>query len=120
MIMTEEWSNYSERLYDSKRNFNEKDKAEQLRQWVSYRGQTLSRTGILSERCRTLLICIRSAIANVFSPLLLLVRGMMYYRMALELQCFQEYCENGLYFLSILRTECIDFTVYYVFDFSLF
>ncbi|KAG7653299.1 1-3-beta-glucan synthase subunit FKS1-like domain-1 [Arabidopsis suecica] len=62
-IYPEEWSNYCERVNDLKRNLSEKDKAEQLRQWVSYRGQTLSRT----------------------------VRGMMYYRVALELQCFQEY-----------------------------
>ncbi|CAF2314846.1 unnamed protein product [Brassica rapa subsp. trilocularis] len=62
---TEEWSNFSERVNDPKRIFSEKDKTDQLREWVSYRGQTLSRT----------------------------VRGMMYYRMALELQCFQEYTE---------------------------
>ncbi|RID40400.1 hypothetical protein BRARA_J00446 [Brassica rapa] len=64
-IYPEEWSNFSERVNDPKRIFSEKDKTDQLREWVSYRGQTLSRT----------------------------VRGMMYYRMALELQCFQEYTE---------------------------
>ncbi|XP_010462583.1 PREDICTED: callose synthase 7-like [Camelina sativa] len=75
-IYPEEWSNYCERINDVKRNLSEKDKAEQLRQWVSYRGQTLSRT----------------------------VRGMMYYRVALELQCFQEYtgenATNGGYIPS--------------------
>ena len=50
---TEEWSNFSERVNDPKRIFSEKDKTDQLREWVSYRGQTLSRTGILSECCRS-------------------------------------------------------------------
>ncbi|CAN7096971.1 unnamed protein product [Brassica rapa subsp. narinosa] len=62
-IYPEEWSNYVERVTDVKRNFSDKEKTDQLREWVSFRGQTLSRT----------------------------VRGMMYYRMSLELQCYQEY-----------------------------
>ncbi|KFK42965.1 hypothetical protein AALP_AA1G062200 [Arabis alpina] len=66
-IYPEEWLNYFERISKAKPNLSDKDRAEQLRHWVSYRGQTLSRT----------------------------VRGMMYYRMALELQCFQEYTEEN-------------------------
>ncbi|KAL0758022.1 hypothetical protein Bca101_095690 [Brassica carinata] len=62
-IYPEEWSNYVERVTDVKRIFSDKEKTDQLREWVSFRGQTLSRT----------------------------VRGMMYYRMSLELQCYQEY-----------------------------
>ncbi|CAB86938.1 putative protein [Arabidopsis thaliana] len=59
-IYPDEWTNYLDRLKDPK--LPEKDKSEFLREWVSYRGQTLART----------------------------VRGMMYYRQALELQCYQE------------------------------
>ncbi|XP_042485900.1 callose synthase 7-like isoform X2 [Macadamia integrifolia] len=59
-IYPDEWSNFQERLMDPKTCDAAKDKMDLTRQWVSYRGQTLSRT----------------------------VRGMMYYRQALELQCF--------------------------------
>ena len=111
---TEEWSNFSERVNDPKRIFSEKDKTDQLREWVSYRGQTLSRTGILSECCRSfyLYVCgMRSLMC--WKSLLLLVRGMMYYRMALELQCFQEYTEYGLYFLQTYRFYCLPFLPVY-------
>ncbi|KAF3517307.1 hypothetical protein DY000_02061736 [Brassica cretica] len=59
-IYPDEWTNFLDRLNDPM--ILEKDKSEFLREWVSYRGQTLART----------------------------VRGMMYYRQALELQCYQE------------------------------
>lgn len=59
-IYPEEWENFENRLKDPKYEYDDKDRMELLRQWVSYRGQTLSRT----------------------------VRGMMYYRQAIELQCF--------------------------------
>jgi len=39
----DEWTNYLDRLKDPK--LPEKDKSEFLREWVSYRGQTLARTG---------------------------------------------------------------------------
>ncbi|KAL3754843.1 hypothetical protein ACJRO7_002009 [Eucalyptus globulus] len=59
-IYPDEWTNFNERIKDSKSGNEEKDKFEQeQRFWVSYRGQTLART----------------------------VRGMMYYKQALELQC---------------------------------
>ncbi|CAL5403981.1 unnamed protein product [Camellia sinensis] len=64
-IYPEEWENFERRLKATKHENSEKDKTE-LRQWVSYRGQTLSRT----------------------------VRGMMYYRKALELQCFLDYADD--------------------------
>ncbi|XP_028097416.1 callose synthase 7-like isoform X2 [Camellia sinensis] len=64
-IYPEEWENFERRLKAAKHENSEKDKTE-LRQWVSYRGQTLSRT----------------------------VRGMMYYRKALELQCFLDYADD--------------------------
>ncbi|XP_047308713.1 callose synthase 7-like isoform X2 [Impatiens glandulifera] len=63
-IYPDEWDNFEKRIKDSS------DRKELIRQWVSYRGQTLSRT----------------------------VRGMMYYRDALELQCFLDYADdNTLY-----------------------
>ncbi|XP_042501698.1 putative callose synthase 6 isoform X2 [Macadamia integrifolia] len=59
-IYPDEWSNFRERLKDLKTRDAAIDVMELTRQWVSYRGQTLSRT----------------------------VRGMMYYRQALVLQSF--------------------------------
>ncbi|KAL5791708.1 hypothetical protein ACOSP7_000302 [Xanthoceras sorbifolium] len=61
-IYPDEWSNFQNRINDTKLNYSDDVKMDLTRQWVSYRGQTLSRT----------------------------VRGMMYYRQALELQCFLE------------------------------
>ncbi|KAK7333637.1 hypothetical protein VNO80_30413 [Phaseolus coccineus] len=58
-IYPDEWANFHERL---KSEDLEEDKEELMRQWASYRGQTLYRT----------------------------VRGMMYYWKALILQCFIE------------------------------
>ncbi|KAM1010652.1 callose synthase 7-like isoform X1 [Malus sylvestris] len=61
-IYPDEWTNFQERLEDPKNEIPGKDRSELTRQWVSYRAQTLSRT----------------------------VRGMMYYRKALDLQCVLE------------------------------
>ncbi|KAJ9563699.1 hypothetical protein OSB04_008859 [Centaurea solstitialis] len=66
-IYPDEWRNFEERIRDPKLKANEKDRTEATRQWVSYRGQTLSRT----------------------------VRGMMYYKEALELQCFLDSAEDN-------------------------
>ncbi|KAL5582519.1 hypothetical protein UlMin_014961, partial [Ulmus minor] len=60
-IYPDEWTNFNERMNDPKLGY-EKERSESIRQWVSSRGQTLYRT----------------------------VRGMMYYREALELQYFLE------------------------------
>lgn len=43
--MLDEWTNFLERIGEPKLGYNDKDKMELIRQWVSYRGQTLSRTG---------------------------------------------------------------------------
>ncbi|KAK9052604.1 hypothetical protein SSX86_029234 [Deinandra increscens subsp. villosa] len=59
-IYPDEWKNFVERIKGST------DVTEEVRKWVSYRGQTLSRT----------------------------VRGMMYYKAALELQCFLDYAKD--------------------------
>ncbi|BFG25654.1 hypothetical protein CerSpe_119300 [Prunus speciosa] len=61
-IYPDEWTNFQDRIKDPKIGYSDKDKSELIRQWVSYRGQTLSRT----------------------------VRGMMYYRKALDIQCVLE------------------------------
>lgn len=61
-IYPDEWTNFNDRINDHRNGYSVKDKLELIRQWVSYRGQTLSRT----------------------------VRGMMYYRKALDLQCVLE------------------------------
>ncbi|XP_022774628.1 putative callose synthase 6 isoform X2 [Durio zibethinus] len=63
-IYPDEWNNFLERMHNvGIKDENEKaHRNEEIRKWVSYRGQTLSRT----------------------------VRGMMYYRQALELQYFLE------------------------------
>ncbi|XP_023530416.1 callose synthase 7 [Cucurbita pepo subsp. pepo] len=62
-IYPDEWTNFLERIRDPKLGYTEKERMESIRHWVSYRGQTLSRT----------------------------VRGMMYYRDALQLQFFLEF-----------------------------
>ncbi|KDP38900.1 hypothetical protein JCGZ_05285 [Jatropha curcas] len=62
-IYRDEWKNFEERMNDNELNYSAKERAECLRQWVSYRGQTLART----------------------------VRGMMYYKKALEVQCSLEF-----------------------------
>ncbi|KAJ7949088.1 Callose synthase [Quillaja saponaria] len=60
-IFPDEWKNFLERNNcNSEEELKESDKLEELRLWASYRGQTLTKT----------------------------VRGMMYYRKALELQAF--------------------------------
>ena len=45
---TDEWKNFEERVNDQKFEFS-KEKMELTRQWVSYRGQTLARTGLNNE-----------------------------------------------------------------------
>ncbi|KAL8507919.1 hypothetical protein ACS0TY_018463 [Phlomoides rotata] len=68
-IYPDQWKNYEERITDSKFDSN-KDRPELDREWVSYRGQTLART----------------------------VRGMMYYRETLELQCFLDFADDNAIF----------------------
>ncbi|KAK4796444.1 hypothetical protein SAY86_028770 [Trapa natans] len=66
-IYPDEWNNFEDRINDPKNEYKDKDKDEQKRLWVSYRGQTLART----------------------------VRGMMYHRLALELQYFLEFAGDS-------------------------
>ncbi|KAM6549791.1 hypothetical protein CsatB_021467 [Cannabis sativa] len=71
-IYPDEWQNFTARIKNI-----EKDKSDLIRQWVSYRGQTLYRT----------------------------VRGMMYYRKALELQCFLELAGDNAIFSGYRTLE---------------
>ncbi|XWS10813.1 hypothetical protein CRYUN_Cryun38cG0030100 [Craigia yunnanensis] len=66
-IFPDEWKNFLERMgYQNLNELIDKSKEEEIRNWASFRGQTLSRT----------------------------VRGMMYYREALTLQALLERPEN--------------------------
>ncbi|KAK4256006.1 hypothetical protein QN277_008927 [Acacia crassicarpa] len=66
-IYPDEWKNFLERIgCENLESINDDQKKEELRQWASYRGQTLSRTA----------------------------RGMMYYREALKLQAFLDMAED--------------------------
>ncbi|XP_057527023.1 callose synthase 7-like isoform X2 [Amaranthus tricolor] len=76
-IYPDEYKNFLERVNDPKLGYASKDHKELIRLWVSYRGQTLSRT----------------------------VRGMMYYRQALDLQCFLEYAEDKAIFSGYRTIE---------------
>ncbi|KAK8553206.1 hypothetical protein V6N13_089418 [Hibiscus sabdariffa] len=68
-IYPDEWDNFLERVPSvaTKDKNDEPKNNEEIRKWVSYRGQTLSRT----------------------------VRGMMYYRQALQLQYCLEFSEDS-------------------------
>ncbi|XP_011044775.1 PREDICTED: putative callose synthase 6 isoform X3 [Populus euphratica] len=106
-IYRDEWKNFEERINDQKLMLSPKEKMEFTRQWVSYRGQTLARTGLNSEGfwcfiyllhlwmltrpscdrvCVHVYGCTHNSLCFLFP-----VRGMMYYRQALELQCLLEF-----------------------------
>ncbi|KAK9124975.1 hypothetical protein Scep_013821 [Stephania cephalantha] len=66
-IFPDEWTNFMERVGKTEEDLRiDEDLQEELRLWASYRGQTLTRT----------------------------VRGMMYYRQALELQAFLDMAKD--------------------------
>ncbi|OIV92479.1 hypothetical protein TanjilG_02242 [Lupinus angustifolius] len=66
-IFPDEWTDFLERLgCDNLKSLENEHKTEELRQWASFRGQTLGRT----------------------------VRGMMYYREAFKLQAFLDMAED--------------------------
>jgi callose synthase len=43
----DEWTNFQERIKDYKLGDPDKEEMDLTRHWVSYRGQTLSRTGLI-------------------------------------------------------------------------
>ncbi|KAK9153262.1 hypothetical protein Sjap_000742 [Stephania japonica] len=65
-IYPDEWSNFLERMNDPQDKRVDPEKQGAVCEWVSFRGQTLFRT----------------------------VRGMMYYRQALEIQCLQDIVDD--------------------------
>ncbi|CAM8896554.1 unnamed protein product [Rhodiola kirilowii] len=90
-IYPDEWTNFTQRLNDTKVDFAGKDTNELIRMWVSYRGQTLART----------------------------VRGMMYYREALKLQCFLESAGDNAIFSGYRAIDLQDSSQKALFDHSL-
>ncbi|KAJ7965070.1 Callose synthase-like protein [Quillaja saponaria] len=75
-IYPDEWTNFLDRIKDLKPD--DEYLAELIRQWASYRGQTLYRT----------------------------VRGMMYYRKALDLQCFLEFeGDNAIFSMELSEND---------------
>ncbi|CAM8991651.1 unnamed protein product [Rhodiola kirilowii] len=90
-IYPDEWTNFTQRLNDPKVDFAGKDESELIRLWVSYRGQTLART----------------------------VRGMMYYREALKLQCFLESAGDNAIFSGYRAIDLQDSSQKALFDHSL-
>ena len=92
----DEWTNFHERLKDLKHYYPELDEGELTRQWASCRGQTLYRTG--QYHSGYIVFFFRHAYIYIFNfiSFLFLVRGMMYYRQALNLQCYLENAgDNG-------------------------
>ncbi|KAK3183402.1 hypothetical protein Dsin_030688 [Dipteronia sinensis] len=90
-IYPDEWANFQNRIHDPKLGYSNDVRLEMTRQWVSYRGQTLSRTG-LDDNNFLVHIDLASFIYLMLFQIYVSVpvRGMMYYRHALELQCFLE------------------------------
>lgn len=112
MTLADEWQNFLERIgltgrtVDTKVDEKNEEVILQLRLWASYRGQTLARTGV----CRSPSSGYRAnwrlnppiLLQNFWWPSLCVavdwllfwcawsVRGMMYYKRALELQAAQE------------------------------
>lgn len=105
----DEWKNFLERVgCTTEEQLRENPELEEeLRLWASYRGQTLTRTGIwfLLWVFPTLFLLIIHSLSNHITYLLLYllphfclylftVRGMMYYRKALELQAFLDMAKD--------------------------
>jgi hypothetical protein len=110
--LADEWDNFLERmkLQSELQIWNNDEYVDELRHWASYRGQTLSRTGkellnspFLSNNplCNAQIETCATCVIHVFitwrnnsvehwqlACCWLPVRGMMYYRRALELQAF--------------------------------
>lgn len=100
-FLVDEWKHFLQRVdCNTEEELREtKQLEDELRLWASYRGQTLTRTGIFSSiLCHSFYILFsweQLSDSNVFRSLIhwqllhfLTVRGMMYYRQALVLQAF--------------------------------
>ena len=113
-LSLDEWNNFLERVkcYSEEEIKESVDLEEELRLWASYRGQTLTRTGILFWQFAFQWNKIRwiHYIFCFFVNLLIMfaVRGMMYYRKALELQAFLDMAmhEGVLSLILYSTTAC--------------
>lgn len=104
LFILDEWKNFLERMQcEYSEVLKDESKKEELRNWASFRSQTLSRTGerkvlvmfislafILDQADA---IFIRNMVSN-FVSFVVTVRGMMYYREALRVQAFLEMAEE--------------------------
>lgn len=97
----DQWKNFEDRINDPKLKDISKDKNELIRYWVSYRGQTLARTGqiaitsLIFHTTSDCKFCCHSTMLSVlYFARGIPVRGMMYYREALELQYFLDFAED--------------------------
>ncbi|KAK9150881.1 hypothetical protein Syun_009190 [Stephania yunnanensis] len=108
-IYPDEWSNFLERMNDPQNKRVDQEFKGAVCEWVSYRGQTLSRTvamklaaalfgsGLVSRGClvwqrqwHIKLAAAKQGSDPLFGNCTWTIRGMMYYRQALEIQCLQD------------------------------
>lgn len=94
--LLDEWKNFLERM-GAEQDSSDEIKEEDLRDWASFRGQTLSRTG---EQHKSSIFLLKLNKLGDVLPIMNLtspgstVRGMMYYRQALKLQAFLDMAEH--------------------------
>lgn len=114
--LLDQWKNFLERVGCEDLNaLLSEEKEDELRDWASFRGQTLSRTGITSKMvaCKDFFFFFFLSIISFkyglyeklvsyfsFLSLVLTVRGMMYYKKALKLQAFLDLAEDEGFFLK--------------------
>ena len=96
--LSDEWENFLERMESDAESAEllqkTKSKSLELRFWVSYRGQTLARTGRTYDICSNFIYWATLGFFH-FLGCSSAVRGMMYYRKALILQAYLERKELG-------------------------
>jgi callose synthase len=92
-ILIDEWNNCLERIkFKPKDEDSLKLRVDEIAPWASYRGQTLTRTGKVTNSFVLHELHLTLSNSPVFT---VLVRGMMYYRRALEIQCIQDRIDIG-------------------------
>lgn len=93
-ILLDEWKNFLERIgCENLESLQDGQKKEELRQWASFRGQTLSRTG--TDNVIFTKLNVHAIVTHCVIVLNhVTARGMMYYREALKLQAFLDMAED--------------------------
>ena len=92
-MLIDEWKNCLERIkFVPKDEESLKSRMDEISPWASYRGQTLTRTG---EVTNSLMLYELHLSCFLTFFITVLVRGMMYYRRALEIQCIQDKIDIG-------------------------